>query len=63
MSKFWNMTPEERYEKFKFLLIYGEIISDFEIGDLRVRIISYNKKKYRHMMKSGKCIHVVQMDI
>ena len=34
MSKYWDMTSEERFEKFKFLLRYGEIISDNEIGDM-----------------------------
>ena len=63
MSKFWNMTPEERYKKFKFLLRYGEIISDIKIDDLHIRIISYNKKKYRHIMKYGKCLHVNEMII
>ena len=47
MSKYWNMTPEERFEKFKFLLRYGEIISDNEIGDIRVRVILYYNKKDR----------------
>ena len=63
MSKYWSMTPEERFEKFKFLLRYGEIISDNEIGDIRVRVIIYNKKKYRHVMKAGQCINVTQMPI
>lgn len=44
MSNYWNMAPVERFEKFKFLLRYGEIISDNEIGDIRVRVIIYNKK-------------------
>ena len=63
MSKYLSMTPEERFEKFKFLLRYGEIISDNEIGDIRVRVILYNKKKYRHVMKAGQCINVTQMPI
>lgn len=63
MSKYWDMTSEERFENFKFLLRYGEIISDNEIGDMRVRVIIYNKKKYRHVMKAGQCINVAQIPI
>ena len=63
MSKYCNMKPEERFEKFKFLLRYGEIISDNEIGDMRVRVIIYNKKKYRHVMNAGQCINVTQIPI
>ena len=63
MSKYWSMTSEERFEKFKFLLRYGEIISDNEIGDMRVRVIIYNNKKYRHVMKAGQCINVTQIPI
>lgn len=63
MSKYWNMTPEERFEKFKFLLRYGEIIIDNEIGDIRVRVIIYNNKKYIHLMKGGQCINVTQIPI
>lgn len=54
MSKYWYMTDEERTENFKYLLIFGEIIRSYEIGEIRVKIISYNKKKYRLMIKNGK---------
>lgn len=61
MSKYWYMTDEERTENFKYLLIFGKIMGSYEIGEIRVKIISYNKKKYRLMIKNGKIIHVTEM--
>ena len=55
------MTDEERTEKFKYLLIFGKIIRSYEIGEIRVKIISYNKKKYRLMIKNGKIRHVREL--
>lgn len=61
MSKYWYMTDDERTEHFKYLLRYGKIIRDNEVGNWRVRIIEYNHKKYRHIMENGKCIHVTEI--
>ena len=61
MSKYWYMTDDERTEHFMYLIRYGEIIRDYKVGNCRIRIITYNHKKYRHMMKNGKVIHVTEL--
>lgn len=55
------MTDDERTEHFKYLIRYGKIIIDCEVGNCHIRIIAYNNKKYRHMMKNGKCIHLTEI--
>lgn len=46
------------YERYKFLLRYGKIIHDNEIGNIRVRQIEYGKNVYVHIMKNGECVSV-----
>ena len=50
-------------EKSKFLIRYGDILSDIEFGELRLRIIMYGNIKFRHIMKAGKCIDITSMSL